>query len=201
MFTEEEVTEFKKDLLKSYSPRRTRTLLDWKQTRGDGSRLYAVITGNNVVHSNLLPKIINASKGVITETLKIEKFALLMGGSDIQAPHYDGRGVGKGVSVIFATDDNTHLCIFNPKSVKDKGNGKQSIEYRKVSIPKGRAIFFNSFLCLHGGFKYEEKYERSSCLKGNRHLRIFARFTDPSTMNDFNDFNLFPDVDEYIEVG
>jgi len=190
MFTEEEVTKFKKNLLESYSPRQTRTLLDWKQTRGDGSRLYAVITGNNVVHSNLLPKIINASKGVITETLKIEKFALLMGGSDIQAPHYDGRGVGKGVSVIFATDDNTFLCIFNPNSVKDIGNGKQSIEYRKVSIPKGRAIFFNSFLCLHGGFKY-----------GDRHLRIFARFTDPSTMNDFNDFNLFPDVDEYIEVG
>ena len=68
-----------------------------------------------------------------------------MGGSDIQAPHKDGRGKGKVVSVIFATDDNTYLCIFNPNSVKDKGNGKQSIEYRKVSIPKGKAIFFNSF--------------------------------------------------------
>lgn len=200
MFKEEEVTDFKKKLLESCRIKDNRTLLSWKQTFGDGSRIYAVITGNNVVHSDLLPKIINASKGVITETLKIEKFAILMGGSDIQAPHYDGRGEGKGVSVIFAIDDDTYLCIFDPGSVKDKGDGKQSIEYRKVFIPKGRAIFFNSFLCLHGGFKYEEEYDSSTCLDGARHLRIFARFTDPSTMNDFNDFNLFPDVDEYIQV-
>ena len=127
----------------------------------------------------------------------------MIGGSDIQAPHNDGRGGKncKGVSVIFAIDDNTYLCIYDRSSIKDSGNGKKSIEYRKVFVPKGRAIFFNSFSCLHGGFKYENGYISSPiCVDGGRHIRIFFRFVDASTMIDSNDFYLLPDVNEYIEV-
>jgi len=203
IFEEEKgFSAFKENLMEYYTSRAGRELLTWKKTGGDGYRWYAEITGDIKVNSTLLPQIIKASRGLIGK-LEIEKASFLIGGSDIQAPHNDGRGGKncKGVSVIFAIDDNTYLCIYDRNSIKDIGNGKKSIEYRKVFVPKGRAIFFNSFSCLHGGFKYENGYISSPlCVDGSRHIRIFFRFVDSSTMFDNNDFYLLPDVNEYIEV-
>lgn len=126
-----------------------------------------------------------------------------MGGDNIQAPHFDGIGNknSKGVSVIFAIDDGTYLCVFNEKSLKQIGDGKNSIEYRRVFVPKGRAIYFNSFICLHGGGKYEDIGNTSERLDSGRHLRIFGRWINPSTINNTIDFFLKKDVTEYICTG
>jgi hypothetical protein len=197
-------------LRKDYEGRRQADLL-WNETQGDGSRSYFPVY-HDARDRTLIPSIIQASKGLIDlENYRLDKVAFLVGGKDIQAPHYDGGMPNNapqdvknkaGVSVVIAIEEDTYICVFDKDSMKLLSDGSHSIEYTKIFVPKGRAMFFNSFTCLHGGFDYS-KFQKTKKLRDlkNNHARMFARFTRNGVERSLtkNDFNLLEKVSKYIE--
>jgi ankyrin repeat protein len=107
-----------------------------------------------------------------------------------------------GVSVVIAIQEDTYMCVFDEDSLTLLSDGSHSIEYTNIFVPKGRAMFFNSFTCLHGGFDYS-KFQLTKKLRDlqNNHARMFARFTHKGFKNTLpkNDFFLLEKVSVYIE--
>ena len=196
LIKEHEFPGFMKTLMLPYENRENADLLRWQETGGNGSRTWAPITGNDPFNDFLDEKIRTGSNGVIPIHFSREKTAFLMGGNDIQAPHFDGRGKGNGVSVVFATQDDTYMCVYNESSIKpvdpDDFSKGFSIEYIKVHVPKGCAFYFNALKCLHGGYMYEDYSTNYSVnLKKGRHVRLFSRYLEKESMTDpKNDFHL-----------
>jgi hypothetical protein len=167
---------------------------------------------NEKADKQLIPSIIKASKGLIDlENYSLDKVAFLVGGLNIQAPHYDGGMPNNapqdvknkaGVSVVIAIQEDTYMCVFDEDSLTLLSDGSHSIEYTIIFVPKGRAMFFNSFTCLHGGFDYS-KFQLTKKLRDlqNNHARMFARFTHKGFKNTLpkNDFFLLEKVSVYIE--
>lgn len=183
---------------------------EWNETWGDGTRSYFPVY-NVEADTKLIPSIIEASKGLIDlDNYDVDKLAFLVGGLNIQAPHFDGMSKNvpedvkkkAGVSVVIAIQENTYMCVFDLDSKTLLSNGSHSIEYTKIFVPKGRAMFFNSFTCLHGGFDYSEFHVATKLrdLKNN-HARMFARFTHKKVEKSLtkNDYYLFENVSVYIE--
>jgi hypothetical protein len=191
-------------------PPKEADLVAWNETQGDGSRSYFPVY-NVEADKQLIPSIIKASKGLIDlENYSLDKVAFLVGGLNIQAPHTDGiskdlpEDVKKiaGVSVVIAIQEDTYMCVFDEDSLTLLSDGSHSIEYTIIFVPKGRAMFFNSFTCLHGGFDYS-KFQLTKKLRDlqNNHARMFARFTHKGFKNTLpkNDFFLLEKVSVYIE--
>jgi hypothetical protein len=195
------------EVKKPYLDKETSRLLMWRTTGGNGSRRWTPIDGNASICNLLEKKIREGSKGVIPPDFKREKTAFLLGGNDIQNPHYDDRGNGKGVSVIFAAEENTYMCVFDRQSVKFIDSKKpslgKSIKYKKVFVPKGRAFYFDAFHCLHGGYKYHDNDGICSndVLQSGGHLRLFCRFIQPARVEEIEiDFHLLgDDIRMFIE--
>ena len=78
-------------------------------------------------------------------------------------------------------------------SVKIEGENK-SIEYKRVYVPKGKAIYFDAYRCLHGGDNYAD-IEIDPTVFGSEHLRVFSRFTLGKSGNDY--FPV-PNINTYI---
>ena len=202
---EGELSDFVKKLKDSLNNSQIKQLVSWKKTGGGGSRWYADITG--LVDEGVSQKIKFASEGIITPEYDSKMFSILMGGSDdVQDPHLDGKPkmddkknvTSKGVSVVLAIKDDTFMNVYDLSSIKyvyENGScvGK-SIEYKRVFVPKGKAFYFNSFTCYHGGDKYDEdnaQWKNDTVdLCNDRHIRFFGRYTITSTWDDDNNFNL-----------
>ena len=199
---EEELSTFVEDMIKKLNTRVGKRHNSWNKTGGGGSRLYTEITGQVKEEGGVSQKIISASEGIITSAYNTEYLSILMGGSDVQYPHFDGKGrengTSKGVSVVLAILDETFMNVYDLDSIKeihvDGNQTGKSIEYSRVFVPKGKAIYFNSFTCYHGGDKYDDIScrwkDNISDVSNGRHFRVFARYTIQSTWDIDNYFNL-----------
>jgi hypothetical protein len=199
---EEDLSSFVEKMTERISTSVGKSLISWNRTGGGGSRFYTEITGQ-VVDLGVSQKIKNASEGIITTEYDTEMLSILMGGSDVQDPHVDGigrkNGTSKGVSVVFAILDETYMNVYDKESIKgiyENGMYKgKSIEYYRVLVPKGKAFYFNSFTCYHGGDKYDvdsgKKWSDGTVdINKKRHIRVFARYTVKSSWEFDNNFYL-----------
>jgi hypothetical protein len=188
-------------ILEVYKCKELKGNLQWSATAGNGSRTWAQMVGNPTIDDVFVPKIRTASQGLITEDYKTDKVAFLKGGKQIQAPHYDGNHKGKGdfdaaVSVNYACYEETSIVLYDPDSVKIIEGDKKSIEYKRVYVPKGKAIYFDAYRCLHGGDNYANIEIDPPTVFGSEHLRVFSRFTLGTSGIDYFPPNLT--IDTYI---
>ena len=177
------------NLLNDYKRNQVRGLLTWSTTAGNGTRAWASVDGNDRIENVFVPRIIKASQGLITHEYKKDKVAFLKGGHGIQLPHYDGDPNSKkacdvAVSVNYACYKETYFNVYDMESIKNIEDGKVSIDYKRVYVPKGKAIYFDAYRCLHGGDDYSHtEIERN--VFGTEHLRLFSRFIVGASRTDF----------------
>jgi hypothetical protein len=177
-------------VLNGYKSSEVRGLLQWHKTAGNGTRAWASMDGNVTIENLFVPRIRDASQGLITGEYKKDKVAFLKGGQGIQAPHYDGNPNAKSsfdaaVSVNYACYEETYFVVYDKNSIKEIEDGKFSIDYKRVYVPKGKAIYFDAYRCLHGGDDYSKTEIERRNVFGTEHLRFFSRFILGASENDF----------------
>jgi hypothetical protein len=187
--SESEADNVLKKLLNVYERTSVKGLLTWSTTAGNGTRAWASVDGIDIIEKVFVPKIRGASQGLITDEYKKDKVAFLKGGQGIQLPHYDGDPSSKkdcnaAVSVNYACYEASYFVVYDNDSIKEIENGKVSIDYKRVHVPKGKAIYFDAYRCLHGGDDYSRtEIERN--VFGTEHLRLFSRFIVGASRTDF----------------